>query len=366
MGYRAHTIPTLGLPDSMLLSVLRPGAAMALPGPSAIYGMLRRVGEESERILSNLPSVDVQIVAADIHTVPKFCERLNVMYTPHKASPCTCRAVEVIAEVSRKGIGKPLAMNPVKVVEEEKEKREDRPPAERKRTNVVAERLDGILSFVESKYGKKPLMEFDSEYTRSKESRKLLISTGWEFTTRIRKDSLIGRDVIGRMESKHLDIYGRWYETEDYGGRFQIVGRRIFPKLKGGGQRRSEIILYLSTRRLPARKVIEERSRRWRIENLFKNVDIDSTPGNDDSEIRGYYTLAFFMAELGIAFKASTKTIGLLLNREGSMAVSNGVMKIRLKNLDRRLLTKMREYVDYINAESKLKDASLSYKLMRR
>ena len=138
-------------------------------------------------------------------------------------------------------------------------------------------------------------------------------------------------------------------------------------KSKGSEQHHSEIILYLSTRKLSARKVIEKRSMRWRIENLFKNVDIDSTPGNDDSEIRGYYyTLAFFMAELGIAFKASTKTIGLLLNREGSMAVSNGAMKIRLKNLDRRLLTKMRGYVDCINARSKRKDASLSYKLMLR
>ncbi len=362
MGYRAYTIPTLGLPDSTMLSVLRCDAAIALPRPSAIYGTLRRVGEESERILANLPSIDAQRIATDIHTVPKFCEGLNVMYTPHKASPCLCRSVEVIAEVSKKGIGKPLAINPVKVAQEEKE---DGSPGERKRINVVAERLDGILSFVENKYGKKP-MEFDSEYTRSKESRRLLITKGWEFTTRIRKDSLIGREVIGRMESKHLDVYGRWYEMDDYGGRFQIVGRRIFPKVKGSEQHRSEIILYLSTRKLSARKVIEERSMRWRIENLFKNVDIDSTPGNDDSEIRGYYTLAFFMAELGIAFRASTKTVGLLLNREGSMAVSNGVMKIRLKNLDRRLLTKIRGYVDCINARSKRKDASLSYKLMLR
>jgi hypothetical protein len=39
---------------------------------------------------------------------------------------------------------------------------------------------------------------------------------------------------------------------------------------------------------------------------------------------RGYYTFAFFMVEIGIAFKALAKTIRLLLNREESVAVSNG------------------------------------------
>ena len=55
------------------------------------------------------------------------------------------------------------------------------------------------------------------------------------------------------------------------------------------------------------------------------------------------------MAELNIAFKATTKTVGLIMNREGTVKVEKGVMKINLKNLDRRLLNKLNEYSDYIN-----------------
>ncbi len=54
---------------------------------------------------------------------------------------------------------------------------------------------------------------------------------------------------------------------DDYGGRFQIVGRRVFPKGRKKGQKKSKIILYLSTRKLSAMEVIEERRDRWRIEN---------------------------------------------------------------------------------------------------
>jgi hypothetical protein len=44
-------------------------------------------------------------------------------------------------------------------------------------------------------------------------------------------------------------------------------------------------------------------------------VDVDCTPGNDDDELRGHYTLAFFMAEMGMAFEASTRTVGLIMDR---------------------------------------------------
>jgi hypothetical protein len=57
----------------------------------------------------------------------------------------------------------------------------------------------------------------------------------------------------------------------------------------------------------------------------------------------GYYTMAFFVAELSMAFKATTKTIGLIMNREGTIKVEDGIMKIHLKNLDRRLLNKLSE-----------------------
>lgn len=107
----------------------------------------------------------------------------------------------------------------------------------------------------------------------------------------------MGRDY---MESNKLDLYGRWYDknSQEHGGDYQIIGRRL--------RRNNKIILYLSTRKnLSAQQVIDERSTRWRIENLFKNVDIDSTPGNNVNEITGYYTLAFFMTELSLALKAT-------------------------------------------------------------
>ena len=39
------------------------------------------------------------------------------------------------------------------------------------------------------------------------------------------------------------------------------------------------------------------------------------------------------MAELSIAFKATTKTVGLIMNWEGTIQVEDDVMKIRLKDL---------------------------------
>ena len=95
-------------------------------------------------------------------------------------------------------------------------------------------------------------------------------------------------------------------------------------------------------------------------------MDIDSTPGNNIAELTGYYTLAFFMAELGIAFKATTKTVGLIMNREGTIRVENGVMKIHLKDLDRRLLSKLNMYADYINGKLSREAVKINSKLARR
>lgn len=292
-------------------------------------------------------------IAADIHVIPKFCEGLSILYTPHKSAPCTCRAVEVIGEISRKGVARPLSIKPVKKVETN-----DNPPSDNTEKRFsVADRLNEILSFIETRYKKKVLIELDSEYTRSNESLKILISQGWEFKTRIRYDSLMGREVRSYMEANKLDLYGKWYNNQDYGGAFQLIGRRL--------RRNNKIILYLSTRKkLSAQETIDERSDRWRIENLFKNVDIDSTPGNNNDEIVGYYTLAFFMAELSMAFKATTKTVGLIMNREGTIKVESGVMTIHLKNLDRRLLNKLSKYTDYINGKSAQELVSIHYKPM--
>lgn len=364
LGQRAYSIPTLGLPPLSEI-IARGGAAQNddhsnekrrgswLPTVVSTYATLKRIGELSDEILSKLPPVEVEKVAADIHVVPKFCKGLSVLYTPHKSSPCTCRAVEVIAETSREGIAKPLLIMPVEkivpaTIKSESSLSSTAQPATVDRTEKgfsVADRLNKVLSFIDSKYMKKVPIEIDSEYTRSADSLKLLISGGWEFTTRIRRDSLIGREVRDYMESNKLDLFGKWYSnSQEYGGDLQIIGRRL--------HRNNKIILYLSTRKnLSAQQVIDERSTRWRIENLFKNVDIDSTPGNNLSEITGYYTLAFFMAELSAAFKATTKTVGLIMNREGTIKVEKSVMKIHLKDLDRRLLNKLNEYVDYINGK---------------
>ncbi|MDH2901536.1 MAG: hypothetical protein PXY39_11255 [archaeon] len=355
LGYRSYTIPTLGLPSSVSnIIVGSEGCSNSSP-----YETLKKVGKLSEEILAKLPLVDVEKVAADIHVIPKFCEGLSILYTPHKSAPCKCRAVEVIGEISKKGVARPLSIKPVKKVVEAIE--EDNPPSLPDRTEKrfsVADRLNKILSFIETRYKKKVMIELDSEYTRSNESLKLLISHGWEFKTRIRCDSLIGREVRNYMETNKLDLYGKWYNNqEEYGGGFHIIGRRLL--------RSNKIILYLSTRRkLSAQETIDERSDRWRIENLFKNVDIDSTPGNNDDEIVGYYTLAFFMAELSMAFKATTKTIGLIMNREGTIKVEDGIMKIHLKNLDRRLLNKLSEYAAYINGKLSNEGVKICSKLM--
>ncbi|MHB8567421.1 MAG: hypothetical protein ACYC9U_10025, partial [Nitrososphaerales archaeon] len=355
LGYRSYTIQTLGLPP---LSDIVAGSTVAHDHRSAssTYAILKKIGELSEEILAKLPPVDVQKVAADLHVIPKFCEGLSVLYTPHKSSPCMCRAVEVIGEISREGVARPLSIKPVKKVIAASNDASDRT----EKSFSVADRLNKVLSFIETKYNKKVPIELDSEYTRSVESLKLLISGKWEFKTRIRCDSLIGREVRNCMESNKLDLYGKWYNNQtEYGGEYQIIGRRL--------HRNKKIILYLSTRKnLSAQETIDERSDRWRIENLFKNVDIDSTPGNNDSEIVGYYTLAFFMAELSMAFKATTKTIGLIMNREGTIRVEHSVLKIHLKNLDRRLLNKLNDYADYINTKLSQETVIIRYKLMPR
>ena len=306
-------------------------------------------------------------VAADIHSVPKWSRGLRVMYTPHKSSPCTCRAVEAIAEISRKGTARPLSIEPVRgevvVVGEEKE--------DEKTGVVVAEELERIISFLGERVGRKVPLELDSEYTRSKESLKLLISQRWEFTTRIRSDAKIGRRLRERMlRSSSPDapaegmIRGESASREleeEYGGPFRLIGRVIVTTRDG----KKHFILYLSTMKgISARRVIEKRSSRWRIENLFKNVDIDCTPGGNEVEIKGYYTLAFFMSELTIAFKSSTKTIGLLMNRDGTISVEDGVMMIRLRNLDSRLLMKVDAYARHINSLYAKKAVKFNYRLM--
>lgn len=357
LGYRSYTIPTLGLPSSLSEIIIGDGGRGSRS--NSPYETLKKVGRLSEEILGKLPPVDVEKVAADVHVVPKFCEGLSVLYTPHKSSPCTCRAVEVIGEISRKGVARPLSIKPVKKVEVNNNDNSAKPQDSTEKRFSVADRLNKILSFIETRYGKKVPIELDSEYTKSIESLKLLISQGWEFKTRIRCDSLIGRDVRDYMEANNLDLYGKWYDNKECGGRFQIIGRRL--------PRNNRIILYLSTRKnLSAQETIDERSDRWRIENLFKNVDIDSTPGSNNSEIVGYYTLAFFMTELSMAFKATTKTVGLIMNREGTIKVESGVMKLHLKNLDRRLLNKLSEYADYINTKSSFESITIRYKPMPR
>jgi Transposase DDE domain len=358
LGYRAYTIPTLNLPmASILAGPPSTTAATAVSSPSSIYSTLREIGGHSDEILSKMPEVNVEKAAADIHAVPKFCEGLDVRYTPHKSSPCACRAVEVIAEISKKGTARPLSIEPVrgKAVKDGKEERR------KKTTVVVVDELRRIASFLEEKCGRKVPLEVDAEYTKSREALKLLVSSGWKFTTRIRSDSLLGREVKAKILSEGLDVSGRWYRNEEYGGRFQIVGRKIQRK----GEPEPTVILHLSTRKLSPERVIEERRDRWRIENFFKNVDIDSTPGNDDDELRGYYTLAFFMAEMGRAFGASTRTIGLIMDREGRITVKGGTMKVHLEGLDRRLLRKIASYVNYINHRSRGRRAKLHYKLMR-
>jgi len=333
--------------------------------PPSVYSTLREIGRRSDEILSKMPKTDVRKVAVDTHVIPKSCRGLDVLYTPHKSSPCPCRAVEVMAEIGSKGTARPLAINPVKAVQAK-----DNPvPNERKRIDV-AERLEDILSFLEEKAGRKVPLEVDAEYTRSGEALRLLISSGWNFTTRIRSDSRLGREVREKMLSEEgLQVYGRWYDDEEHGGRFQVVGRRlpVNPTRPGRREKKKEptILLYLSTKSLSPQRVIEERRHRWRLENLFKNVDIDCTPGNDDDELKGYYTLAFFMAEMGRAFGASTRTIGLIMDREGRMVAEGGVMKLRLGGLDRRLVGKLQSYVKYAN---KLRRGSvrLRYKLATR
>lgn len=314
LGYRAYNIPALNLPT---MSIVVAGAPSTIATTSA-YSTLKEIGKHSEEILSRMPEVDAKKVAVDIHAMPKFCEGLDMHYTPHKSSPCTCRAVEVVAEISEKGIARPLSIEPV--------------PA---RGNAItagakvaaADELKRITSFLEEKAGRKVPLEADAEYTRSRDSLASLMSSGWRFTTRTRSDSILGREVKEKMLSEGLKVYGKWYSSEEYGGRFQIVGRRI----QRDGEKEPVILLHLSTKRLSPEEVIEERRHRWRIENLFKNVDMDCTPGNDDDELKGYYTLAFFMAEMGRAFKASTKTVGLIMDREGRVTVKDGVMKLRLQ-----------------------------------
>jgi hypothetical protein len=354
LGYRAYTIPTLNLPTASIL------AAGGSPSPSSVYSTLREIGRRSERILSKMPEVDVKKAAVDAHAVPKFCAGLDIRYTPHKSSPCACRVVEVIAEISEKGTARPLSIEPVRgkaVDEKEKEKRR-----KKKTVAVVVEELRRITSFLEEKCGRKVPVEVDAEYTKSREALKFLISSGWAFTTRIRSDSLLGREVKAKILSEGLDVYGRWYRNEEHGGRFQVVGRRI----RHGSEKKEKeptVILHLSTKRLSPERVIEERRDRWRVENFFKNVDIDCTPGNDDDELRGYYTLAFFMAEMGRAFGASTRTVGLIMDREGRATVKGRMMRIHLEGLDRRLLGKIESYVDYVNGLRK-GSIRLRYKLV--
>ena len=72
------------------------------------------------------------------------------------------------------------------------------------------------------------------------------------------------------------------------------------------------------------------------------------------------------MAELSMAFKATTKTVGLIMNREGTINVERGVMKIHLKNLDRRLLNKLSAYADYINTKLSQDTVIIRYKLVPR
>jgi hypothetical protein len=362
LGYRAYTIPTLNLPTLILAGApfTTTTTTTTVFSPPSVYSTLKEIGRCSDEILSMMPETDVKKVAADTHVIPKSCKGLDVLYTPHKSSPCPCRAVEVIAEISSEGIARPLAINPVKAVQAEN----NPAPGEHKKINV-AERLGGVLSLVKERAGHKVPLEVDAEYTRSDEALGLLISSGWKFTTRIRSDSRLGREVKEKMLSEGLQVYGKWYDDgEEYGGRYQIVGRRLPPppphpprfgrrakKKEKEKEKEKEptILLYLSTKRLSPERVIEERRHRWRLENLFKNVDIDCTPGNDDDELRGYYTLGFFMAEMGRAFGASTKTVGLIMNREGRVTVEEGVMKVRLEGLDRRLLGKIQSYVEHVN-----------------
>jgi hypothetical protein len=137
----------------------------------------------------------------------------------HRILDAALFADNLIGEISKRGVARPLSIKPVKKVMEAIE--EDNPPSLPDRTEKrfsVADRLNKILSFIETRYKKKVLIELDSEYTRSNESLKLLISHGWEFKTRIRCDSLIGREVRSHMEASKLDLYGEWYNDKDYGG----------------------------------------------------------------------------------------------------------------------------------------------------
>jgi len=54
------------------------------------------------------------------------------------------------------------------------------------------------------------------------------------------------------------------------------------------------------------------------------------------------------------------------MNREGTIKVERGVMKIHLKNLDRRLLNKLNDYADYINTKLSQETVIIRYKLMPR
>ena len=260
LGQRAYSIPTLGLPpfsriitggDEDRSKKRKKKKPSWLPTAASTYATLKRIGELSEEILSKLPPVEVEKVAADIHVVPKFCKGLSVLYTPHKSSPCTCRAVEVIAETSREGIGKPLSIKLVKRAQADVANTSSTPTAVQpvaadltEKKFSVADRLKEVLSFIDSKNKKKVPIEIDSEYTRSTNSLMLLISGGWEFTTRIRHDSLIGREVRDYMESTKLDLFGKWYkDQQEYAGDYQIIGRRL--------RRNNKIILYLSLASIP-------------------------------------------------------------------------------------------------------------------
>ncbi len=114
LGYKSYAIKMLGLPP---LSDIVAGSTVAHDhrrNASSTYVILKKIGEFSEEILAKLPPVDVQKMASDLHIVPKDCEGLSVIYTPHKSSPCL--AVEVIGEINREGIASPLSINPMKKV----------------------------------------------------------------------------------------------------------------------------------------------------------------------------------------------------------------------------------------------------------
>lgn len=207
-----------------------------------------------------------------------------------------------------------------------------------KRTSKREEVIFQVLGLVAAALGMVAL-RMDNRYGTKRVIR-YLNKKRWRFIVHGRSNLKVAGRLKREMKERGLTYHVVEEEAAAYGGRIRVVGYR-----KG-----DRTYVYLTNELGTAREIMERYRPRWRIETLFRYCSaFEGVKGLNLAIHRGHsLVVMYYLSEVARGFRSALETVGVIVNKECTVRVKGGELRITYRKLARRYVRKLEHFVTYM------------------